>query len=87
MLDFSFGTDPAPPVGEDQPIDQDKLNKLIGVLAKKAPDGEQAYLLALTFDDMSNLLDFLQENALDSEKDILRIAKRLETKIALIEKR
>lgn len=86
MLDFSFGDDPTPPVGEPV-VDQDRLNKLIGVLSKKVPGGEHEYLLALTFDDMSNLLDFLQENALDSEKDIIRIMKRLETKIALIEKR
>lgn len=87
MLDFSFGDDPVETSSPEEKIDEDKLNRLIGVLAKKAPDGEQAYLLALTFDDMSNLLDFLQENALDSEKDIHRIMKRLENKIALIEKR
>lgn len=86
MLDFSFGDDP---VGEEKPkeIDKEKLNKLIGVLQKKAPDGTVQYLIALEFDELVELVEFLEENALDSETVIHTIRQRLETKVALIEKR
>jgi len=85
MLDLSFGDDP---VEEEKPkVDEDKLNRLIGVLQKKQPDGEHAYLIALTFDDIVELSEFIEENALESETAMHRIRKRLENKITLIEKR
>jgi len=84
MLDLSFGDDPV----ETQPkIDEDKLNKLIGVLQKKQSDGEHAYLIALTFDEIVELVEFIEENALDSETTMQRIRTRLDNKITLIEKR
>lgn len=87
MLDLSFGVDPAEaPVGEPE-IDHEKLNRLIGVLSKKSAAGEEQYLIALTFDELVELVEFLEENALESEKTIQTLRRRLETKVALIEKR
>lgn len=85
MLDLSFGVDDAPI--EKPAIDPEKLNRLIGILSKKDSSGEPQYLIALTFDELVELTEFLQENALDSEKTIQLIRKRLDTKITLIEKR
>lgn len=83
MLDFSFGE---APVEEKPKVDPERLNKLIGILHKKSPDGLHQYLIALTFDELVELVEFLEENALESETTIHTIRTRLETKVSLIEK-
>lgn len=85
MLDLSFGADIAPV--EEPAVDPEKLNRLIGVLQGKSLAGEPQYLIALTFDELVELVEFLEENALDSETVIRTIQRRLESKVALIEKR
>lgn len=86
MINFDFGPTEEAPV-EVPAIDHERLNRLIGVLHKKNDVGEPAYLIALTFDELVELTEFIEENALDSEENMQRLHARLETKITLIEKR
>lgn len=83
--DLSFG----PPVEKEKKpkVDTERLERLIGVVTKKGSDSETKYLIGLTFEELDDLVYFLDENALDSEKSIQRIKGRLQNKITLIEKR
>jgi len=85
MINLDFGA-PEPEPEEKKGVNLERLNHLIGVLQKKQTGSDPAFLIALTFDEMNELADFLEDNALDSETTIHTIRKRLETKIALAEK-
>lgn len=84
MIDLSFGEEPT--AREESKIDEERLNRLIGVLTKKGPQGSVSFLIAMTYDEMTELADFIEDNALESEAVVKKLQKRLETKIALAEK-
>lgn len=83
-LDLSFGSESQV---EKPKADPEKLERLIGVLQRKADDLNPArYLISLSFEELDDLVYFLEENVTPSEQSIQTILKRLQAKIALIEK-